>query len=261
MELESCDADPAVQPAGLCGADPGRPAGCGRRPQLQRVILKQLAEHPPAIICDLGQVEAIDPLCAGVFTSIRHPALGWPGTALVLCRTRPAVANTLLRRGVARHLAMHPPWMRRWPMPGRARPGCGSGWRWGRCRPRSAPAGRSCGRCAAAGGSRSWSSRQRCSPVGDDLVARQAPERLGVAHPVRRDSRRTALPSAQPATSHPMRMPRPPSSRPPCQLPPPMMRVEELAAGRDRSPGPGSRGDGGLWATVSCGGQAGSGVA
>jgi LuxR family transcriptional regulator, maltose regulon positive regulatory protein len=77
-------------------------------PQLQRAILKQLAEHPPAIICDLGQVEAIDPLCAGLFTSIRHPALDWPGTALVLCGTRPAVADTLVRHGVARRLAMYP---------------------------------------------------------------------------------------------------------------------------------------------------------
>jgi hypothetical protein len=33
-------------------------------PQVQRAILKQLAEQPPAIICDLGQVEAIDPLSA-----------------------------------------------------------------------------------------------------------------------------------------------------------------------------------------------------
>jgi LuxR family transcriptional regulator, maltose regulon positive regulatory protein len=77
-------------------------------PQLQRAILKQLAEHPPAIICDLSQVEAIDPLCAGVFTSLRHPALGWPGTALVLCGTRPAVADTLVRHGMARRLAMYP---------------------------------------------------------------------------------------------------------------------------------------------------------
>ena len=77
-------------------------------PELQLAILKQLAEHPPAIICDLGQVEAIDPLCAGVFTSIRHPALGWPGTALVLCGTRPVVADTLLRQGAARRLAMYP---------------------------------------------------------------------------------------------------------------------------------------------------------
>jgi anti-anti-sigma factor len=77
-------------------------------PQVQRAILKQLAEHPTAIICDLGQVEAIDPLCAGLFTSLRHPALGWPGTALVLCGVRPAVADTLLAHGVAQYLAIHP---------------------------------------------------------------------------------------------------------------------------------------------------------
>jgi LuxR family maltose regulon positive regulatory protein len=77
-------------------------------PQVQRAILKQLAEQPPAIICDLGKLEAIDPLCAEVFTSIRHPAFGWPGTALVLSGTRPAVADTLARQGVARRLAMYP---------------------------------------------------------------------------------------------------------------------------------------------------------
>jgi anti-anti-sigma factor len=77
-------------------------------PQVQRAILKQLAEHPPAIICDLGQVEAIDPPCAGVFTSIRHPALSWPGTALMLCGTRRAVADILAGSGVAQYLAMYP---------------------------------------------------------------------------------------------------------------------------------------------------------
>jgi LuxR family transcriptional regulator, maltose regulon positive regulatory protein len=77
-------------------------------PRLQRAILKQLAQQPPAIICDLSRVEGIDPLCAGVFTSIRHPALGWPGTALVLCATQPAVADTLIQLGVARFLPMYP---------------------------------------------------------------------------------------------------------------------------------------------------------
>ena len=76
--------------------------------QVREAVLKQLADDPPAIICDLGQVEAIDPACAGVFTSIRHPALGWPGTALVLCRTQPAVADVLARQGVTRFLAMYP---------------------------------------------------------------------------------------------------------------------------------------------------------
>jgi anti-anti-sigma factor len=76
-------------------------------PQVQRAIVKQLAADPAAIICDLGQVEAIDPLCAGVFTSIRHPALGSPGTALVLCGARPVVADILIRRGAASRLAMY----------------------------------------------------------------------------------------------------------------------------------------------------------
>jgi LuxR family transcriptional regulator, maltose regulon positive regulatory protein len=76
-------------------------------PQVRRAILKQLAEHSPAIICDLSQVEALDPLCAGVFTSIYHPALSWPGTALVLCGAQPAVADTLTQQGVASRLAMH----------------------------------------------------------------------------------------------------------------------------------------------------------
>jgi LuxR family maltose regulon positive regulatory protein len=77
-------------------------------PRLQRAVLKHLAEQPPAIVCDLSQVEAIDPLCAGVFSSIRHPALGWPGTALVLCGAQPAVAEILMHQGVTRRLALYP---------------------------------------------------------------------------------------------------------------------------------------------------------
>jgi LuxR family transcriptional regulator, maltose regulon positive regulatory protein len=80
----------------------------GATPHLRRAVLKQLAEQPPAIICDLSQVEAIDPLSARVFTSIRHPTLGWPGTALVLCAPQPAVADILVQHGVARRLALYP---------------------------------------------------------------------------------------------------------------------------------------------------------
>jgi len=68
-------------------------------PHVQRAILKELAERPEAVICDLGQVEAIDPLCAGLFSSLRHPALGWPGTALVLCSAQPAIADALRTAG------------------------------------------------------------------------------------------------------------------------------------------------------------------
>jgi LuxR family transcriptional regulator, maltose regulon positive regulatory protein len=107
-EIEGSDVDPEVQPSGLCRPDLAGGLDLPAAPQLRRAILKQLALQPPAIICDLGQVEAIDPLCAGVFTSIRHPALGWPGTALVLCGTQPAVADILLQVGMTRHLAMYP---------------------------------------------------------------------------------------------------------------------------------------------------------
>jgi anti-anti-sigma factor len=82
-------------------------------PQVQRAILKQLAEQPPAIICDLGQVEAIDPLCAEVFTSIRHPAVGWPGTALVLSGARPTVVDLLVRQGWRGVWRCIPAWTRR----------------------------------------------------------------------------------------------------------------------------------------------------
>src|SRR5215213_5008703 len=77
-------------------------------PQLRRAVLKQLAEQPTTIICDLRQVEAIDPLCAGVFTSIRHPTLGGRGTALLLCGAQPGVLDVLVRHGVARRLALYP---------------------------------------------------------------------------------------------------------------------------------------------------------
>jgi anti-anti-sigma factor len=94
-------------------------------PQVRRAIFKQLAEQPPAIICDLSRVEGVDPLCAAVFASIRHPALDWPGTVLLLCGARPAVADTLRRQGMAARLAIYasldqalanlgtrPPWLR-----------------------------------------------------------------------------------------------------------------------------------------------------
>ena len=72
-------------------------------------------------------MEEIDPLCAGVFTSIRHPALGWPGTALVLCGTQPAVAEVLLQLGVASRLAMYPSLDEALAMPAPDRSGCGPG--------------------------------------------------------------------------------------------------------------------------------------
>jgi anti-anti-sigma factor len=76
-------------------------------PQVQRAILEQLAKRWAPVICDLSQVDSIDPLCAGVFTSLRHPALGWPGSGLLLCCAAPEVAETLTRLRAAGRLPMY----------------------------------------------------------------------------------------------------------------------------------------------------------
>jgi anti-anti-sigma regulatory factor/anti-sigma regulatory factor (Ser/Thr protein kinase) len=69
-------------------------------PQIQRTLLKDLAERPYAIVCDLAGVESIDPVCATVFSTVaNHPSSHWPATGFLLCRPRPAVAEVLARLG------------------------------------------------------------------------------------------------------------------------------------------------------------------
>jgi anti-anti-sigma factor len=79
----------------------------GAVPAVQRAVLKRLNDEPTAIICDLSGVDSIDPLCAGTFSAVRHPALGWPGTALILCCAVPAVAAVLARLRMPRRLPMY----------------------------------------------------------------------------------------------------------------------------------------------------------
>jgi anti-anti-sigma regulatory factor/anti-sigma regulatory factor (Ser/Thr protein kinase) len=77
-------------------------------PQVQRVLLKDLAERPYAIICDLSEVDAIDPVCATVFSTVaNHPSSDWPATAFLLCGARPAVAEVLERLAVPHFLPLH----------------------------------------------------------------------------------------------------------------------------------------------------------
>jgi anti-anti-sigma factor len=65
-------------------------------PQIQRALLKDLGEGPLTIICDLGGVDALDPVCASVFATVaNHPSTHWPATSLLLCRAQPAVAEVL----------------------------------------------------------------------------------------------------------------------------------------------------------------------
>ena len=77
-------------------------------PQVQRMLLKDLGERPYAIICDLGGVDAIDPVCATVFSTVaNHPSSDWPATAFLLCGARPGVAEVLDRLAVPHFLPMY----------------------------------------------------------------------------------------------------------------------------------------------------------
>jgi anti-anti-sigma factor len=77
-------------------------------PQVQRAVLKALAEQPDAVICDLANVHRIDPVCATVFATVAHrPASRWPDTSLVLCCLRPAVAVVLRQHGLPRVLPIY----------------------------------------------------------------------------------------------------------------------------------------------------------
>ena len=78
---------------------------------VQRVLRKELAERPYAVICDLSGVEWIDPVCASLFSAVAgHPARDWPATAFLLCCARPAVAAVLAGTLVPTTVAGHPYW-------------------------------------------------------------------------------------------------------------------------------------------------------
>jgi anti-anti-sigma factor len=75
-------------------------------PKVQDALLKRLAQEPRGIIVDLVAVEAIDPVCAAVFSATTRPASRWPGTTVVLCRAWSAVAKVLNAVDVPRFLPL-----------------------------------------------------------------------------------------------------------------------------------------------------------
>jgi anti-anti-sigma regulatory factor len=78
-------------------------------PRLRRTLLKLLAEGPPAVICDLTGLSAMNPLAATIFTAVaHHPAGGWPTTSLLLCGARPGVAAVLGRLNLTAFLRTYP---------------------------------------------------------------------------------------------------------------------------------------------------------
>jgi DNA-binding CsgD family transcriptional regulator/anti-anti-sigma regulatory factor len=77
-------------------------------PQIQWTLLKDLAGGPLALICDLGGVDALDPVCATTFAAVaNHPSSRWPATNLLLCNARPAVAEILRGLGVRHVLPLY----------------------------------------------------------------------------------------------------------------------------------------------------------
>jgi anti-anti-sigma regulatory factor/anti-sigma regulatory factor (Ser/Thr protein kinase) len=77
-------------------------------PGIQRELLKDLAERPYGIICDLTGVESLDPVCATVFSTVAsHPSSDWPTTSFALCGAEPAVAEVLDRLAVPHFLPLY----------------------------------------------------------------------------------------------------------------------------------------------------------
>ena len=76
-------------------------------PEIQRVLLKDLSHRPYAIICDLGGVETLDPVCATVFATVaNHPSTHWPTTKFLLCGASPPIVELLGRLGMPRFLPL-----------------------------------------------------------------------------------------------------------------------------------------------------------
>jgi anti-anti-sigma factor len=77
-------------------------------PRIQRALLKDLAERPYGIVCDLTAVDSIDPVCAAVFSAVaNHPSSDWPATSFLLCGARPEVAKVLERVAVPNFLPLY----------------------------------------------------------------------------------------------------------------------------------------------------------
>ena len=77
-------------------------------PRVQRALLKDLADRPYGIVCDLAGVESLDPVCATVFATVaNHPSSDWPATAFLLCNAQPAVAEVLERLSVPHFLPLY----------------------------------------------------------------------------------------------------------------------------------------------------------
>jgi anti-anti-sigma factor len=108
-------------------------------PKVQSALLRRLADRPRGVVVDLVGVQAVDPVCAAVFSAVAHPATRWPGTTVVLCRPWAPIAEVLTSSAESRFLPVRdtlqqaltlargaqPPWQQHAFCPGQAvRPAC-----------------------------------------------------------------------------------------------------------------------------------------
>jgi anti-anti-sigma regulatory factor/anti-sigma regulatory factor (Ser/Thr protein kinase) len=69
-------------------------------PDVRRYLLERLAEQPTALVCDLGQLQPVEPLALTLFSAVALQAAHWPGAPVALCRANPPVGDLLQRLGV-----------------------------------------------------------------------------------------------------------------------------------------------------------------
>jgi anti-anti-sigma factor len=76
---------------------------------VRRALAKVLAEHPDRVVCDLSDLDFLDPSCVGLFTAAAN-AMARPGTLIVLLGGHGQAAETLSSHGVGRFLPVVDSW-------------------------------------------------------------------------------------------------------------------------------------------------------
>ncbi|SDM17261.1 ATP-binding protein [Allokutzneria albata] len=75
-------------------------------PLLRAAALKALAAHPTCLIIDAAEVRLTEDIAATVLPTLALNAAVWPGSAVVLCATSPALLSRLARMGTRQRIAV-----------------------------------------------------------------------------------------------------------------------------------------------------------
>jgi anti-anti-sigma regulatory factor len=75
-------------------------------PVLRQTVLKALTAEPQAVLIDLAEVTAVDPIALTVFLSLARAAAAWPGAQLIHHSAAPALARELDELAISRHVPL-----------------------------------------------------------------------------------------------------------------------------------------------------------